>query len=119
MLKQGMLIVCLVITVMFGSRAAYSQDCQTDPNCPCRDWAEVVKNLNWTMGNQPAYACADVKIRSGSRNAYDAFKDCNDAFRFKNDVTGVDTPAMYSSCAAYSCNWFKSKNLRPACAGNP
>src|SRR5688572_12661344 len=106
MVRRVTFAVCLVAATILGARTAYSQqDCWTDTNCPCRDWAEIEKNLNWTMSNQPAYACADVKIRSGSRNAYEAFRDCNDVFRTRNPVTGVDTGAMYGSCAAYVCNW--------------
>ena len=119
MIKHAMFVICLGCMVVLGLRAAYSKDCTNDEHCPCQDWANVQENLEWTLKNQEAYKCVDVKIRSGSKNAYDAFKDCNDVFRKFNSVTGVDTPAMYEHCGEYVCNWFRAHSLTPACAGNP
>jgi hypothetical protein len=115
MFRSGILIVCFLGALMFAPRGAHSLDCSNDPDCPCRDWANVLENLEWTFKNQAAYACADVKIRSGSSDAYNAFRDCNDTFSTRNGVTGVDTGEMYKSCSAYVCNWFISKRLSPAC----
>lgn len=88
-----------------------------DPNCPERDWAEVKRNLEYTA-NTPGpenRGCAEVKVHSG-KTAYDAFKDCNGAFRGPGLIGGRNKD-LYTNCAPYVCNWFRSQNppWSPAC----
>jgi len=106
---------CIVGTASY---AYAQQSCETDTNCPCRDWAETLANLEHTA-NTPGpgdRGCAEVRVHGGE-TAFSAFRNCNRVFREKNGVTGRDTPAFYNSCSAYVCNWFKAQNppWSPAC----
>ncbi|MER8964440.1 hypothetical protein NKI25_01750 [Mesorhizobium sp. M0808] len=103
------------ITVLFGVwvaavpfNVAYAND-----DCSEGDWLKVLTNLKWTLANDEAKRCAFVKIQSGSMNAYEAFADCNSAFR----DGGVTNPIQneYRDCAPQVCNWFISERLTPAC----
>ena len=117
MLKPTVFAVCLLGAVVYASYDAYSQQtCATDTKCPCRDWAEVQKNLEVTA-NTPGEkhrGCAEARVHGGE-TAYKAFQECNKS----NETGGIFGGASpkYENCAPYVCNWFKAQTppWSPAC----
>lgn len=104
MLKGITLAVAFTFTLQ---NVAYAAECT--PGL----WSRVLTNLEWTLSNEGARNCAFVKIQSGSRNAYEAFRDCNDSLRTGGLPDGTHND--YIDCAPQACNWFISKKLTPAC----
>jgi hypothetical protein len=113
----GFAFLAAMITA-FPSWAA-GLDCNTDDKCPCRDWADVLANLEHTA-NTPGpdnRGCAEVRVRGGE-TAYDAFKHCNAAL---GDTNLFGSPQFvgdeYRNCAPYVCNWFPRQKppWSPAC----
>jgi hypothetical protein len=117
MLKQIMFAACLLSAVVYGAHDAYSADCDTDTNCPCRDWAEVLRNMEVTA-NTPGpenRGCAEVRVIGGNETPYDAFKHCNSELGATDNLgRPMGVGDMYKQCAPYACNWLRDKNWRRA-----
>lgn len=78
-------------------------------------WAKVQTNLEWTINNPGARACAVDKILHHGKNAYNAFAACNDAFRDRGLIRSNSND--YKDCNANVCNWFTAQipPWSPAC----
>lgn len=115
MFKPIMLAICVAGAVVYASHDGYAQNCQTDQNCPCRDWAEVQHNLEWSITDNKTKKCVYVRIQSGSDNGRDAMKHCNPGAFTGPGVLGGRQSDLYNHCGAYVCNWLVAHKLTPAC----
>lgn len=73
----------------------------------------VQSNLEWTINNPGPKACVFEKMQKKGKNAYEAFADCNSAFRDGGLVNPIHND--YKDCAAHVCNWFVANKYTPAC----
>jgi hypothetical protein len=117
-MRMVMFAACIVGAVVYVSYDAYSEDsCLNDTQCPCRDWAEVQKNLEFTANTlgPSNRGCVEIRMHGGE-TAYEAFKHCNSAFSAPGLIGGRNKD-LYNNCARYVCNWFMAQKppWSPAC----
>jgi hypothetical protein len=100
----GTIVIAIAV---FNSVIACAEDCSDkSPR-----WADVQKNLQWTVfDDAAARSCYYNDTRDG-KNAYDALMDCNDRW---NANANQSKDHLNKCWPANVCNWLKARNA-PGC----